>query len=52
MFGKVNVFGLFEMILKKKSEDHIPEFGFGFGFGLGLGVWLGTTTRAVTWAFF
>ena len=29
MFGKVIVFGLFEMIQKKKSEDRVPESGFG-----------------------
>ena len=35
MFGKVIVFGLFEMIQKKKkkkkkkSEDRVPGFGFG-----------------------
>ena len=28
MFGKVIVFGLFEMI-KKKSEDHVPGSGYG-----------------------
>ena len=39
MFGKVIVFGLFEMIKKKekeKSEDHVP------------GSRLGTVVRAVT----
>ena len=49
MFGKVIVFGLFEMIKKKrkkekkkKSEDRV----LGFGFGL----WVGssTTARAIT----
>ena len=30
MFGKVIVFGLFEMIKKKKkSEDRVPGSGFG-----------------------
>ena len=29
MFGKVIVFGLFEMIQKKKSEDRVSGFGFG-----------------------
>ena len=47
MFGKVIVFGLFEMIkikikIKMKSEDHVPGSGFG------LSVRLGTTERAVT----
>ena len=42
MFGKVIVFGLFEMILKKKSEDCVPESEFG------LRVESGTAARAVT----
>ena len=29
MFVKVIVFGLFEMIQKKKSEDRVPGSGFG-----------------------
>ena len=47
MFGKVVVFGLFEMIQKrkkKKSEDHVPGSGFGLRVGLG------TTAQAVTWS--
>ena len=33
MFGKVIVFGLFEMIRKKKSEDRVPRFGLRVGSG-------------------
>ena len=41
MFGKVIIFGLFEMIQKKKkkSDDHVPESGFDLRVGSG------TTTR-------
>ena len=35
MFGKVIVFGLFEMIQKKKSEDRVPKYGFGLRVGSG-----------------
>ena len=42
MFGKAIVFGLFEMIQKKKSEDRV----LGSGFGLQVGS--GTVVRAVT----
>ena len=44
MFGKVIVFGLFEIIpkKKKKSEDHIPGSRFGLRAGSG------TTARAIT----
>ena len=42
MFGKVIVFGLFEMIQKKKSEDHVPESRFGPRVGSG------TATQAIT----
>ena len=42
MFGKVIVFGLFEMIKKKKSENRVPGFGFGLRVGSG------TTARTVT----
>ena len=42
MFGKVIVFGLFEMIKKKKSEDLV------LGFGFGLWVESGTAALAIT----
>ena len=45
MFGKVIVFGLFEMIkkkVKKKSEDRVPGSGFGLWVGSGM------AARAVT----
>ena len=43
MFRKVIVFGLFEIIQKKKKSEHrVPRFGFG------LRVRSGTTVRAVT----
>ena len=42
MFGKVVVFGSFEILQKKKSEDRV----LGSGFGLRVG--LDTTARAVT----
>ena len=44
MFGKVIVFGLLEMIQKKKkkSEDCVPGSGFGLRVGSS------TATRAVT----
>ena len=43
MFGKVTIFGLFEMIQKKKiSEDYVPGSGFGLQVGLG------TMAQAVT----
>ena len=47
MFGKVIVFGLFEMIKKKKSKDRVTRSRFG------LRVRSGTVTRAVTmwWLF-
>ena len=37
MFGNVIVFGLFEMIQKKKkkSEDRVPGSGFGLQVGYG-----------------
>ena len=35
MFVKVIVFGLFEMIQKKKSEDHISGSGFSHRVGSG-----------------
>ena len=44
MFGKVIVFGLFEMIQKKKSEDLVA------GSRLGLRVGSGTAMQAVTLA--
>ena len=36
MFRKVIVFGLFEMIKKKKNEDHVPWSGFGLRVGSGI----------------
>ena len=42
MFRKVIVFGLFEMLQKKKSEDRV----LGSGFGLQVGS--GTAAHAVT----
>ena len=40
MFRKVIVFGLFEMIQKKKkSEDYVLGFGFGLWVGLGTATW-------------
>ena len=35
MFRKVIVFGLVEMIQKKKNEDRVPGSGFGFQVGYG-----------------
>ena len=42
MFGKVIVFGLFEMIQKKISEDRVPGSEFGLRVGSGM------AARAVT----
>ena len=44
MFEKVIVFGLFEMIKKKKRKSEDRVLGFGFGLRVGSG----TTARAVT----
>ena len=35
------VFGLLEIIQKKKSKDHVPEFGFGLRVGSGRVRWHG-----------
>ena len=42
MLEKVIVFGLFEMIPKKKgkkSEDRVPRSGFGLRAGSGMATW-------------
>ena len=44
MFGKVILFGLFEMIQKKKEKSEDRVLGFGFS----LRVESGTKARAVT----
>ena len=44
MFRKVIVFGLFEMIQKKKkSEDRVPGSGFGLRVGSGRVRWCGSS---------